>query len=153
MVAVLGHWEIGYMTPIMEANYWNLVLRDFEITEWYMTPISGIHHNEKQRVNLYERQTYNEVLNEVSGLTRVFVEPRTKVNPNSLDLVDFKHPENVIYVFGSAHLNPVVGNFREGDISLTIPTVQNKGVFWSNQCLSIILYDRFIKNGGKLNMK
>ncbi len=145
-VKVAGHWEIGYMTPIMEANFWNLVLRDFEVSEWYMTPVSGVKHNESEKVNLIEKDSYDEILEENKDLVRVFIEPRTKhQNPDTIWLHEFNHPKDCIYIFGSAHYNPTISHKRKQDVVVSIKTVQDKGVLWSNQCLLLVLYDRMIK--------
>ena len=147
MIAVAGHWEIGYMVPIIEAPFWNLVLRDFEIDKWYMNPVSGIKHNEEQTVNLIEKPSYDEILEETKELKRVFIEPRTNhQNPETTWLHNFKHPKDCIYIFGSAHYNPTLQHKREEDEVVSIKTVQDKGVLWSNQCLAIVLYDRYIKS-------
>jgi hypothetical protein len=146
MIKIAANWEIGYMTPIMEANYWNLVMRDFEVSEWMMTPVSGIRHNERLRVNLLEFHDYESMLESCSELQRVFLEPRTKhYNPETIWLHEFTHPESCVYVFGSAHCNPT-NNKRENDVIVSIKTIQDKGVLWSNQCLLLVLYDRMVKS-------
>ena len=145
-VKVAGHWEIGYMTPIMEANFWNLVLRDFEVSEWYMTPISGVKQNETQTINLIEKDDYADVFAENENLVRVFIEPRTAKQPDTTWLHEFKHPKNCIYIFGSAHYNPTITHKRKQDFVVSIKTVQDRGVLWSNQCLLLVLYDRMIKS-------
>ncbi len=147
MVKIVGHWEIGYMSPIMESYHWNLPLRDFEVTEWWMNPVSGIRNNEVARVNLYERHSYAEIFEDIDyTLKRVFIEPRTKHhNPDTIWLHDFEHPEDCIYVFGSAHYNPTLNHKREQDVIVSVKTIQDKGVLWSNQCLVLVLYDRMIK--------
>jgi len=146
-VHVAGHWEIGYMTPIMEANYWNLVLRDFKVKHWHMTPISGILHNETQTINLTEYHSYDDLFAAIpSKLSRVFLEPRSAQTPSTTWLHEFKHPQNCIYVFGSAHYNPTLNHFRPSkDHIVSIKTLEDKGVLWSNQCLAITLYDRMMK--------
>ncbi len=146
-VKVAGHWEIGYMTPIMEANFWNLVLRDFEVSEWYMTPVSGVKQNESQKINLIEKDNYADVFAENKNLTRVFIEPRTShQNPDTTWLHEFEHPKNCLYIFGSAHYNPATSHKRKQDVVVSIKTVQDRGVLWSNQCLLLVLYDRMIKS-------
>ncbi len=147
MVHVVGHWEIGYMTPIMEANFWNLVLRDFEVKHWWMSPVSGIKHNEHLKLDLHERHTYDDCLAEIdASLPRVFLEPRTRhQNPDTIWLHDFEHPKGCVYIFGSAHYNPTLFHKREEDKIVSIKTIQDKGVLWSNQCLTIVLYDRVNK--------
>jgi hypothetical protein len=147
MIAVAGHWEIGYMTPIMEAHFWNLVLRDFGVSKWFMCPVTGIRHNEVNTVDLIEMENFHMILDECKGLPRVFVEPRTRhSNPETTWLHDFTHPADCIYVFGSAHKNPTIGHERDQDKVVSIKTHQDKGVLWSNQCLALILYDRMVKS-------
>lgn len=144
MVSVLGHWEIGYMTPIMEEKYWSLVLRDFNVNEMNMVPISGIKQKEIS-VKLNEYHNYDDALNNIDKkLVRVFIEPRTKhYNPNTIWLHEFEHPENCLYIFGSAHYNPTIS--QKDPIVVSIKTKDDKGVLWSNQCLSLVLYDRMLK--------
>jgi hypothetical protein len=147
---VVGHWEIGYMTPIMESPFWALVLRDFEVTEWWMSPVTGIIPSQHHFVNLYERQYYDDIFEEIDPtLSRVFLEPRTRhYNPDTVWLHNFEHPDDCVYIFGSAHYNPTLAHKREQDIVVSIKTIQDKGVLWSNQCLLLVLYDRLMKNGG-----
>ena len=154
MVKIVAHWEIGYMAPIMESNFWNLPLRDFEVEHWGMVPVSGIRHNETQKVDLNEYETYDEYFEEEGeDLVRVFFEPRTDHhNPNTIWLHDFDHPTDCIYVFGSAHHNPSLFHKRDHDLVVSIKTVQDKGVLWSNQCATLVLYDRMLK-GVKESLK
>lgn len=148
MVKVAAHWEYGYMTPMEEAYFWNLALRDFEVKDWYMTPVTGIKHNEHQKVNLKEFHDYEGIIQDAGeDLTRVFIEPRTKhQTPITTWLHEFEHPEDCIYIFGSAHFNPTLFHKREDDVVVSIKTVQDRGVFWSNQCMCIVLYDRLVKS-------
>ena len=141
-IAVAGHWELSWNSPIKEAELWNLLLRDFGVTEWHMWPVSGVKNNEWRLVNLIEHPDFNSILEANQDLTRVYVEPSTGIS-----LEEFEHPENALYIFGSAHFNPVLGHLRDEDKSLFIPTIQNKGALWPHQCLTTILYDRLIKDG------
>jgi len=145
MIHVVGHWEIGYMTPIIEAQFWGNTLREFEVDAWWMSPVSGI-RNVATRVDFKERHNYNEILKELdSSLPRVFIEPRTKhQNPETVWLHDFEHPEDCVYIFGSAHYNPT-NHKREQDNIVSIKTIKDLGALWSNQCLTMVLYDRMIK--------
>ena len=146
-VKVAGHWEIGYNTPIIEANYWNLVLRDFEVDQWLMSPVSGIRHNEEALITLSEFKDYDEMLTSCAELPRVFFEPRTDhFNPDTIWLHEFEHPENCVYVFGSAHYNPTLQHKREQDVVVSIKTMDDKGVLWSHQCVLLALYDRMVKS-------
>ena len=147
MVIIAGQWEIGYNAPLMEVYQWSLPLRDFGIKDWRMTPVSEITNRERE-VILTEYKDYEEMLDSCSDLPRVFFEPRTNhQNPNTIWLKDFEHPKDCVYVFGSAHFNPTLRYKREQDIVVTIETLDNKGVLWSQQCVVVALYDRLIKNG------
>ena len=55
---------------------------------------------------------------------RVFLEPHTSTSLKILFNHDFVHPENCVYVFGSAHYNPTIDTTvnREEDIVVTIKT-------------------------------
>lgn len=147
MIHVVGHWEIGYMTPIMEHYYWAFVLRDFEVKHWWMNPVSGIRNTEERLVKLRERHSYDEIFEDLDkNLLRVFIEPRTKHhNPNTTWLHDFEHPRDCVYIFGSAHYNPTLNYKRAQDMVVSIKTIKDVGGLWSNQCLAMVLYDRMIK--------
>jgi hypothetical protein len=142
----IGTWEIGYHAPITEQYYWSLPLRDFYISNWNMTPVSGIKSAEPG-VNLTEWVDYDEFFTANPNITRVFIEPRTEhQNPDTTWLHNFEHPEDCVYVFGSAHYNPTLRHCREGDIVVSIKTNDDKGVLWADQALCIVLYDRMVKS-------
>lgn len=146
MSTVLGMWEIGYHAPVSEQYYWSLPLRDFGITEWNMVPVSGI-KNAETKVQLNEWVGYEAFFEEHPDLKRVFLEPRTDhQNPATVWLHDFDHPEDCVYVFGSAHYNPTIAHCREGDSVVSIKSENDKGVFWADQCACIVLYDRMVKS-------
>jgi hypothetical protein len=140
MVAVLAHWEWRDMVPLTEAPLWNLPLRDFGITDWRMVPVSGIRNSER-KVPLREFSNYEKAF-EGDDLQRVFIEPRSHEVPETVWLHDFEHPEDCIYIFGSAHYNPAVMHKRPGDVVVSIKTLQDKGVMWPHQAAMIVLYDR-----------
>lgn len=142
MIAVLAHWEWRDMVPMTEAPLWNLPLRDFGVEDWRMVPVSGI-RNSEPKVPLREFPTYEAALEECQ-LQRVFIEPRTeKYNPDTVWLHDFDHPEDCIYIFGSAHYNPTVFHRRQDDPVVSIKTFQDRGVLWSHQAAVVTLYDRW----------
>lgn len=145
MIHVLGHWDIGYHAPITEQHYWGLPLRDFSVDQWHMAPVSGIHNKEHQ-VLLTEWPSYDAFFEAHPTLTRVFLEPRTKhQNPDTIWLHEFEHPENCVYITGSAHYNPTLKHCREGDFVVTVKTARDNGTMWGDQATCIALYDRLIK--------
>jgi hypothetical protein len=148
MIKVAGNWELSWNTPIKEAELWNLPLRDFGITEWFMFPVSGIKHNEHLKVSLYERNSLEEILNENQDIPHVYMEGYNPAFPQYVpkDLRELVHPKDVLYVFGSAHYNPVTYNFmREQDQMVMVPTIKNNSVLWPHQCLVTVFYDRLVK--------
>lgn len=151
MIAVAGNWELSYNAPIKEAELWNFPLRGFGIPTWYMWPVSGIIHNERKRVELIELPTMKDILAETQDLVHVYVEQYNRAFKQYVptDLREFKHPENVMYIFGSAHYNPVTYNtMREQDHMVAIPTKGSCGVLWPHQCFVTIMYDRILKDDG-----
>lgn len=146
LIRVAGAWELSWNTPIKEAELWNLVLRDFAIKDWFMWPVSGIRHNEENVVHLHERHDFKQILAENQDLVHVYIEPHNPVFPhNGIDLREFEHPKDVLYIFGSVGFNPIIGNKQEQDLSVTLPTIENAGVPWPHQILLGILYDRLTK--------
>jgi len=147
MVIVVGHWEIGYNSPIIEAYQWEYPLLEWKVDEWLMCPVSGMKIVNKN-LTLKEFNTYEDMLESFPDMIRVFMEPRTRhQNPETTWLDDFKHPEDVIYIFGSAHLNPTLKNKREQDTIVSIKTEIDSGGLWPSQCLCLVLDDRRRKNG------
>ena len=141
MIKVVGTWDFGWSTPIMEFDLWHFPLRDFGIDEWIMWPISGI----DKRGKVIERSTLATVIEENPDLTPVYVD-----DYGETPLQSFVHPENVLYILGKASFSPFNANNKEG-ISVKIETPGEKGGFWPHQAISIVLYDRFIKNGSYSN--
>jgi len=89
-ISVAGLWELGWNTPITEVESWQLMLRDFGVDEFYMTPVSGIKGSK-----VIEMDTLEDILEANKDMTVVFVDERADT-----ELSDFVHPKNVIYVFG-----------------------------------------------------
>lgn len=146
MICVLGAWDIGYHAPITEQYYWGFPLRDFDVAEWHMSPVSGI-RNREHEVQLTEWPHYDDFFAAHPELVRVFLEPRTKhQNADTVWLHDFKHPDECVYVFGSAHYNPTLKHRREGDFVVSVKTARDNGVMWGDQVMCITLYDRLQKS-------
>lgn len=135
IIKTVGFWELGWNTPIKEVDLWEYPLRELGISQMYMSPISGIDNK-----YVKEMASLQEIFDENINLVRVYVDEHATVN-----LSDFIHPENALYVFGKNSFSPFISYGRPQDLSIKIPTVLNQGMFWSHQAASIILYDRFIK--------
>jgi len=139
MVKVAGCWELGWNTPIKEIDLWEYPLREFSVDELIMAPITGIQAKVTEVGSIIE--AVDKAISE--GLTIVYCHEQAET-----DLEDFVHPENVMYVFGKANYSPFNNLHKIGEgKSVKIITPQNKGMLWPHQAASIILYDRFIKDG------
>ena len=134
-VRVAGIWEQGWNTPILEVDIWEMVVREFGVERFYMTPVSGIVHP-----TVIERPSIINILEENKDYQAVFVDENATV-----DLQEFEHPENAIYIFGRVDHSGVLIYKREYDLSVKFTTPKNTGLLWPHQALSILLYDRFLK--------
>lgn len=137
MVRVAGLWELGWNTPIKEAELWEYPLRDFGVERWFMTPVSGI-----VGPFVVERCDLCEVIDEhrAENVSVVFVDER-----GLTPLRRFDHPPNVLYVFGKTSLNPLTAYGKPGDASVVIETQHRLGALWAHQAATLVLYDRMVK--------
>lgn len=136
-VKVLGFWEQGWDTPLNEFHRWKHPLMEFNVNEFYMSPVSGI-----AETRVIEKASIEDVFNETSEFTRVYVDENATV-----ELPNFVHPDNALYIVGRTSYSPYATHFREGiDQAVKIPSNINQGGFWGHQAVSIILYDRFLKS-------
>lgn len=147
MIKVAGHWELSWSAPYTEAQLWNFPLRAYKVSDWYMWPVTGVIHNEQQKVTLHERATCEEILAENQDLQHVYLEPYNRAFPevSPVSLIDFVHPPNVLYIFGSAHYNPALLHRTATDDVVMVPNIENSGVLWPHQVLVALLYDRLVK--------
>lgn len=141
-VKIASFWELAWNTPILEVDLYQYPLEDFGVDEIYMHPISGI---DNKRIK--ERNNLDEILAENYDMTVVFVTDRAETK-----LVNFEHPDNALYITGlTSHSDPSLTYVAEGRLSVCIETPNNQGGLWGHQALSIVLYDRIIKNGSNSN--
>lgn len=136
-IKVVGTWEFGWSTPIMEYDLWEFTLRSFGvelIDGYYMTPVSGIDKAMVERVDIPT------VISENTSHTPVYLEEN-----GTIDLADFVHPENALYITGKAGYSPWVAAGSSG-ISVKIETLIPGGMLWPHQCIGIVLYDRYKKS-------
>lgn len=131
MVKVAGIWDLGWNTPIMEFDLWAFLLRDFEVDEFCMTPISGI------AKPLVERRSIEEYVEENRHLPIVAVDENGET-----PLAEFEHPTDVLYILGRASRSVL----SLGTQSVHVETPSGaQGLLWPHQALGIVLYDRQVK--------
>lgn len=136
MIRIVGNWEIGWNSPIMEHRQWYYLMKEFTVDEWIMSPKTGV---ETQKV--IEVSQASKYLKNIKDSTIVYVDEN-----GTIELPDFEHPENVTYVFGKAGFS-IWKSMGSPEPSVKIPTINNVGGFWAHQALAIILYDRYLKEG------
>ncbi len=139
-IKLAGSWELGWNTPIKEADQWEFMAKEYGVHSIIMEPVSGI-----LRSMFEETHSLLESINEHRALGYVIVFCDESC-PHSLS--SFTHPsgEDVLYVFGKSHFSPYkAGYHQEGDPCVRIVTPNNDGGFWPHQAASIILHDRFVK--------
>jgi len=138
MIEVAGVWEQGWNSPITESTEWEMMLREYGVDTLNMTPVSGIAAPWGNKPWLSEYDNMAEVLSDHSHLTPVFVDEAATV-----DLVDFQHPEDALYVFGRAGYSPYA-DIGSGHLAVKIVT-PCPGCLWAHQACALLLHDRFIK--------
>lgn len=139
-VHIASIWELGWNTPLKEAELWQFPLQDFGVDTFYMSPVSGIFSTATTQI--IERPDIEEIIitHRLAGNTIVFVD-----EGGDTELSDFQHPTNVLYVFGKTSLSPMIAYKQPGDMSLFIKTKQDLGLLWSHQAATLVLYDRMKK--------
>lgn len=135
MIKVVGTWELGYNTPLIEYDLWAFPLRDFGVDEFIMSPISGIDRKKffKEEVDIPT------VVKNNPDLVPIYLDEK-----GTTLLQDFEHPDNALYILGKASYSPWIAGGSVG-ISVKIPTSFNGGLLWPHQVICMTLYDRMMK--------
>lgn len=133
VVEVAGHWERGWSAPLTEVTQWQMVMRSFGVERLNMTPVSGI---DKRWVHEYP--TLIDLLADRSHLTPVCVDEKSNV-----ELAEFEHPQEALYVFGKARYSPF-SDMAKDYLSVRIDA-EVPGMMWPHQALAVVLYDRHKK--------
>lgn len=132
-VAVAGLWELGHNVPLQEAPLWALPLRDFGVTQWHMTPTTGI--SSQPLLEWHDAEDMVAKLRQAYPL--VFV-----TEDADQELGDFVHPRDACYVFGKANWSPFASLCQPGDLAVRLDTRQGKGLLWPHQALVAVLWHR-----------
>lgn len=137
MVTVIGIWEVGYTTEQMfiEDSVWKQTLSAYNVDRFIMVRSNGA---ELERVSRPEQfDSMEEALATTTG-ERVFLTPRG-VEP----LDSFDHPDDVVYIFGSA-VDNLESYMTPNDHRIVINT-PNKTVMFGCACLPQVLFSRVFK--------
>jgi hypothetical protein len=148
MIKVVGCWDMWESAPQEYLVHWKFMVDHFGVDKFYMNPNTGLgeqlktDHNENLQF-LFEKQNIQEVLDENPDLIPVAIDENGDV-----ELKDFIHPENALYILGKVGYSPKE-NFPNA-VSIRIPSWakdQNSsyGLLHPHQALAIVLYDRMNK--------
>jgi len=129
-VEVAGMWELGWSAPITESVLWEYAMREFGVERLNMTPVSGI-----SKKWVFEYQNMDSLLSDRSHLEPVFVDENAQ-----MELREFEHPQNALYVFGKGSYSPFSAMARNHQ-SVKIKS-SKPGLMWPHQTLAVVLYDR-----------
>lgn len=129
-VEIAGNWELGWSAPITEIEHWGMAMRSFDVSRISMFPVTGIHCK-----FLDEYPSVEDMLAAKTHLTPVFVDECGEV-----ELQDFDHPENALYIFGKANYTPFP-TYGQGHLSVRIDCPL-KGMMWPHQAMCVVMYDR-----------
>lgn len=132
-VEIAGTWDFGWSAPKTEFDQWWAVMRSYEIPMLHMCPRSGMKHQ-----MLMEHESFDELLMRTwttVELTPVFVDEDADV-----ELEDFIHPENALYIFGKANYSPAKTHGKDHlGVRIDCPTM---GMLWPHQALAQVMRER-----------
>lgn len=137
MIVVAGLWELSWDTPMTEMRHWETTIRDFEVDNFYMSPVTGIKNKW-----VVEKHNIDEVLELYPSLPKIYI-----TETGDIPLSEFEHPKDALYIFGKGNYSPFNNLSKKGDYSVRIEIPAKKDLLLATNCATVILYDRFIKNG------
>jgi len=133
MIKVAGCWELGWNTPFSEYDLWHFPMREYEVDEWIMTPISGI-----DKKGITEVETIEKAIELNKNLTPIYVDEKGKN-----DLLNFNHPKDVLYILGRTTYSPMISIGKYDSIRIITP--RGGDLLWPHQAICMVLQDRYIK--------
>ncbi len=134
-VKCVGCWESGWNTPIKEYDLWHYPMREYQVDEFIMTPVSGIVAQQ-----ITEAADVQAVIDANPTLTLVYVD-----EGSGDELGPFVHPANCLYIFGKASYSPWVAHGSPANSSVKIVTPADLGLLWGHEAACLVLQDRFNK--------
>lgn len=134
-VKCVGVWEQGWNTPIKEYDLWHYPMREYQVDEFIMTPVSGI-----ATQDISETAHIQDVIDANPTLTIVYVDEK-----GVQALPDFVHPADCLYIFGKAAFSPFT-QAGSPENSVRVVTPRGGGLMWAHQAACLVLQDRFDKS-------
>ena len=141
MVTVLGLWEVEWMeAERTERRLWKQTIQAFDVDVWAMAP-----HQGGTFTSPVQYDDLTTMLAAYPG-AKTFLIPQNTAEAASLsfiDLKDYTHPANPIYVFGSSHEN-LTTHVTESDdvVSICSPVAAH---LFASSAMSAVVSDRCMK--------
>lgn len=138
---------IPYINRASEQTNWDYLLSNFQVDKIF---IKGKDGDEVYHSNVFGQ---GEFITEYSQLpkntTKVLLNPdNAKYLKGEFNLIDFSHPEDVVYIVGPNNVPLSLEDFEDCDLDyiVFIPTDTKDDMF--NWVAAVVtLYDRKVKNG------
>lgn len=92
----------------------------------------------------------DEILPQFDGIKKVFLEPpynRKMIDQKFIDLEDYKHPDDCVYIFGNTAKNNIRFITDVDDIVYIRMLNMSSRLVFGVSMAGIVLYDRMKKNG------
>lgn len=147
MIKVAGYWDKWFHHKENEYEVcWRFMLRHFGVDQISMIPNIGAREKlplDYTDTELIEMDSIYDVLNANTNLVPVILDER-----GTTPLREFKHPENVLYIFGSTGRNPLdeLQSWNGWSVNIEGNSQYVKdALLHPHQACSILLYDRMVK--------
>ena len=139
MITVLGVWEPTWMEPRVERRVWKQTLDAFGVDRWAMIGADEVNWSIPTQFYAWE-----DALAAYSGKKTFLVAPgRT----DSIDVINYDHPDDAVYVFGNTPDNLV--RYVSSDDDVVSIHTDTPATLFGHCTLPIILYDRMVKRVGR----
>lgn len=125
---------------LMQREYWSYVFEQFNVDNvWERGRSSDVNSN-------YKLETIEEYSELPNVPLIILAHKNAKYIRGEVSLLDFKHPENCIYVFGSDNGNIYPEEFGGRDLTPVYIPPSNIEMY-SFQAAAIVMYDRMVEHG------
>lgn len=135
MLVIAGHWDFSWSSPYEEMHYWEGVIREYGVDEFWMCPRTGV-----KSKYLMEADALEDVLNHHKDLPAIYL-----AEDGQHALSSFEHPHDAMYILGRTNYSPFNYAASRGGVSVKIETPEELGMLMAPVAASIVLHDRYRK--------
>ena len=146
MIIVAGLWENGWLNSNVEYQQYKHVMKAYGVDKFLMAPIEVVKQDDSFPVEQHD--TMEEILESFGNIKKCFLEWSQDFEDNGIphvDLKDYEHPKDVMYVLGKSGTNNCY-LMTEDDDAVSIVAPNNDYSLWGVTVIGIVLYDRMMKS-------